>query len=148
MNLERYPYFAKNDFLDYEFYSEGPKGRIKKAVRFTKINNIEPVFYNLGCGDVSDQTDTIDDSTISNNDDRDIVFATVAKTVIDFTNIHGNHYIFATGSTVARTRLYQMGLSKLWDEISIDFVVLGFRKGDWEPFQKNVNYESFLVKRK
>jgi hypothetical protein len=148
MNLERYPYLAKNDFQDYEFYSDGPNGRIKKAVRFTKINDDEPVFYNLGFGDISEETDVIDDSIVSNNNDRDIVLGTVAKTIIDFTNIHGNHYIFATGSTRARTRLYQMGISRLWNEISIDFEVLGFKDGDWELFQKNVNYEAFLVKRK
>ena len=148
MNLERYPYLVKNDFQDYEFYSEGPNGRIKKAVRFTKITDEEPAFYNLGFGDVSEETDVIDDSIVSNNHDRDMVLATVAKTVIDFTSIHGNHYIFATGSTPARTRLYQMGIAGLWDEISLDFEVLGFRSGGWEPFARNVNYDAFLVKRK
>ncbi|GAA3975559.1 DUF6934 family protein [Mucilaginibacter dorajii] len=148
MNLKSYPCLIKNDYLDYEFYSEGPNGRIKKAVRFTRMTHEEPIFYNLGFGDVSQETDLIDDNIVSNNDDRDIVLATVAKTVIDFTNIHGNHYVFATGSTSSRTRLYQMGISGLWEEISKDFKVLGFVKGDWQPFQKNVNYEAFLVKRK
>lgn len=148
MNLEHYNYFASSDFKDYEFYSEGPKGRIKKAIRFTKINNEEPVLYNLGFGDISEETDNIDDTIVSNNDDRDIVLATVAKTVIDFTNIYGNHYIFAIGSTTARTRLYQMGISGLWNEISIDFEIHGFKSGSWHPFEKGVNYEAFLVKRK
>ncbi|SHN30493.1 DUF6934 family protein [Mucilaginibacter sp. OK098] len=148
MNLERYPYLVKNNFHDYEFYSEGPNGRIKKAVRFTKINDEEPIFYNLGFGDVSEKTDAIDDSIVSNNNDRDIVLATVAKTVIDFTNIHGNHYVFATGSTPARTRLNQISISGLFNEISIDFEVLGFKDGNWQPFKKNANYEAFLVKRK
>ena len=30
MNLERYRYSNSNDFQDFEFYSDGPKGRIKK----------------------------------------------------------------------------------------------------------------------
>lgn len=41
-----------------------------------------------------------------------------------------------------------MGISRLLDEISIDFLVLGFIDGDWEDFRHNVNYEAFLVKRK
>jgi hypothetical protein len=148
MNLERYPYFAKNDYHDFEFYSEGPNGRIKKAVRFLKIVDEDPAFYNLAFGDVSDETDAIDDSIVSNNNDRDMVLATVAKTVIDFTNIHGNHYVFATGSTPARTRLYQISISALLNEISKDFEVMGFKDSRWESFKKNVNYEAFLVKRK
>jgi hypothetical protein len=148
MNLERYDYFASNDFRDYEFYSEGPNGKIRKAVRFTKINKEEPVFYNLGFGDISEETDSIDDRIVSNNNDRDLVLATVAKTVVDFTNIYGNHYIFAIGSTPARTRLYQMGISKLWHEIKTDFEVLGFKNAVWSPFEKNVNYEAFLVRKK
>jgi len=54
MNLEHYTYFASNDFKDCEFYSEGPKGRIRKAVRFTKISDEGPAFYNLGFGDISE----------------------------------------------------------------------------------------------
>ena len=41
-----------------------------------------------------------------------------------------------------------MGISGLWDEISIDFEVQGFKNGSWLPFEKGVNYEAFLVKRK
>jgi hypothetical protein len=148
MNLEHYTYFASNDFKDYEFYSEGPKGRIRKAIRFTKVNDEGYVFYNLGFGDISEEIDIIDVTIVSDNNDRDIVLATVAKAVIDFTNIHGNHYIFATGSTAVRTRLYQMSIAGLWDEIRMDFEVFGFKNGTWYPFEKNVNYEAFLVKRK
>ncbi|HEY9197312.1 MAG TPA: hypothetical protein VIM77_13640 [Mucilaginibacter sp.] len=148
MNLDRYPYLIKNDHLDYEFYSEGPNGRIKKAVRFTRINDEEPIVYNLGFGDVSEETDAIDDNIVSNNNDRDIVLATVARTVVDFTNIYGNPYVFAMGSTAVRTRLYQIGISRLWDEINVDFEIYGFANDEWQPFQKNVNYDAFLVKRK
>jgi hypothetical protein len=86
--------------------------------------NNEPIIYNLAFGDIPDGTDMIDDAVVSNNDDRDMILATVANTIFDFTNNYGKHYIFATGSTPARTRLYQMGISSLWNEISIDFAVL------------------------
>lgn len=147
MNLARYPYLANNNFNNYEFYSDGPKGRIKKGVRFSLMNN-EPMIYNLAFGDITEGTDLIDDAVVSNNNDRDMVLATVANTIFDFSNNYGNHYIFATGSTPARTRLYQMGITSLWNEISIDFAVLGFKDGSWQAFQSNINYEAFLVKRK
>ena len=148
MNLQRYEYFVKNNFSDFEFFSEGPNGRIKKAVRFTKLTEEEPFLYNLGFGDVSETTGDIDDTARRNNNDRDMVLATVARTVIDFTNAHGNPYILAIGITPVRTRLYQMGISKLWSEISVDFIVQGYVDGNWRPFERDVNYEAFLVKRK
>jgi len=147
MKLERYPYFASNDFKNYIFYSNGPKGQIKKGVRFSKMNN-NPIMYNLAFGDIAEGTDVIDDMAVSNNNDRDLVLATVANTIFDFTNNYGNHYIFAIGSTSVRTRLYQMGIVGLWNEISIDFDVYGFKDGSWHTFQENVNYKAFLVKRK
>ncbi len=147
MNLERYVYFADNNYKNYEFYSIGPKGQIKKGVRFSKIND-DPVIYNLAFGDISAETDRIDDAVISNNHDRDLVLATVANTIFDFTNHYGNHYIYATGSTTPRTRLYQIGIAGLSTEINKDFEVYGFVNGKWQIFQKNVNYEAFLVKRK
>jgi hypothetical protein len=146
MNLERYPYFTC-DFKDYVFFSEGPKGRIKKVVRFTKIRD-NPDVYNLGFGDEHQNTGKLDSRVVTNNEDRDIVLATVAITVIEFSNHYGKHYIYIEGSTPARTRLYQIGMSAFLDEISIDFDILGSKNGALFKFQKNVNYDSFLVKRK
>ncbi len=148
MNLEHYIYFSNNDFQDYEFYSEGPKGKIKKVVRFTKIPGQEPPAYNLGFGDTSEDTSVIDDSVVTNNEDRDMVLATVANTIIDFTDHYGNYYIYAAGSTPSRTRLYQMGIAGLWEEIGLYFEVYGLKEDNWHQFQRNVNYDAFLVKRK
>ena len=88
--------------------------------------NIEPIIYDLAFGDIPDGTDMIDDAVVSNNNDWDMVLAPVANTIFDFSNNYGNHYIFATDSAPARTRLYQMGITGLWNEISVDFIVLGF----------------------
>jgi len=52
-------------------------------------------------------------------------------------------------STIARTRLYQMGIAGLWEQISKDFDVYGLKGGSWHAFEPNtINYEAFLVKRK
>ena len=80
--------------------------------------------------------------------DRDVVLATVANTINDFSDRYGNQFIYAKGSTPARTRLYQMGISNLKDDISTDFDIYGIIGGVAHPFKKNVNYEGFLVKRK
>lgn len=149
MNLERYPYINSNDYQDYEFYSEGPKGRIKKIVMFTKIPDSEPPIYNLGFGDHDPNSGETDDVVVSNNEDRDIVLATVANTIVEFCNHYGNHFIYAKGSTAGRTRLYQMGIAGLWQEISEDFDVYGLKNDVWHRFEPNsINYEAFLVKRK
>jgi hypothetical protein len=147
MNLERYTYFTNSDFKDYEFYSDGPKGKIKKVVTFTKVQD-GPVIYNLAFGDENPETGFVSDSVITNNEDRDIVLATVANTINEFSDHYGNHFIYAKGSTPARTRLYQMGISKLWEEISTDFDLYGLKDDAFHEFQRNVNYEAFLVKRK
>jgi hypothetical protein len=61
MNLERYPYNNSNDFQDSEFYSDGPKGRLKKIIMFTKIPDSGPSIYNLGFGDQDPYTGETDD---------------------------------------------------------------------------------------
>ena len=147
MNLPHYSYFTRNNYQDYEFYSEGPMGRVKKVVMFAKMQN-DPLIYNLAFGDEDPDTGIVSDLAITDNKDTKIVLATVANTINDFCGRYGNHYIFATGSTATRTRLYQIGIASVLDEISIDFEILGSKNGVLHAFQKNVNYDSFLVKRK
>jgi hypothetical protein len=91
MNLERYEYFDSNDYYDYEFYSEEPKGRIRKLVTFAKIPDTEPSVYNLAFGDQHTGSGELDDIAVSNNKDRDIVLSTVANTIGTFCDHHGNH---------------------------------------------------------
>ena len=114
---------------------------------FSKMQD-DPLVYNLAFGDEDPDTGIVSDLVITDNKDTKIVLATVANTINDFCDRYGNHYIFAIGSTTARTRLYQIGISSLLDEISIDFEILGSKNGVLHAFQKNVNYDSFLVKRK
>ena len=57
-------------------------------------------------------------------------------------------YVYITGSNEARTRLYRMGISKYFGEISEDFEVRGLQNNAWKPFKPNGNYKAFLVNRK
>jgi hypothetical protein len=147
MHLEQYDYYADDSFKIYEFYSKGPSGSIKKVVLFTKVYN-NPVVYNLAFGDEDPQSGQISDTVISDNKDKEKILATVANTINDFCDHFGNHFIYASGSTPARTRLYQISISNLLDEISVQFDVYGIKNDIPYKFQKNVNYEGFLVKRK
>ncbi len=146
MNLDRYPFFT-NDYQDYEFFSEGPKGRIKKVVKFMKAQD-DPIIFNLAFGDEDPLTGNVSDVVITDNKDRDVVLATVANTVNSFCDHFGNHYIYVEGSTTARTRLYQMSISKILKEVSTDFDLYGLKNDELYTFKLNVNYDAFLVKRK
>jgi hypothetical protein len=146
MKYPKYDYSTEDQLLYYEFVSEGPKGRIKKVVEFSKTT-VEGV-YNLAFGDLDETTRQIDDKTITNNGDSFKVLATVASTVYAFTSKYPDIWVFATGSTIVRTRLYRMGLTNNLAEISVDFNVYGLKNYIWEEFLTGEDYEAFMVKRK
>jgi len=132
--------------MTFEFISEGSKGLIHKLVRY-QSTNLKDV-YNLAFGDKDHTTGDIDDTIISNNGDSEKVLATVIATVYAFTDKYPNTWVYATGSTKSRTRLYRMGITKFISEAKDDFEILGERNDDWEKFRKNIDYEGFLVRRK
>ena len=146
MNLSKYPLASSDKMMTFEFISEGPKGLIHKLVRF-QPTNLKGI-YNLAFGDKDLTTGEIDDMVISNNEDSEKVLATVVATVYAFTAKYPDTWIYATGSTKSRTRLYRMGITRFLSEVYEDFEVLGERNGDWEAFRRDVEYESFLVRRK
>jgi hypothetical protein len=145
MKYARYPVIASKEDHTYEFFSEGPSGRIRKIVFYEKIGDD---LFNLGFGDWNSERQKVDDSIRSNNGDRDKVLATVAFTALDFTDEFPAALIFVEGSTSARTRLYQIGISNNLLEINENFEVQGYQSEHWEPFRQGRNYESFLIRRK
>jgi len=149
MNLDSYDYEIDESFQTYEFVSAGPKGKITKVVAYTEFGTVNgEVAYNLGFGDVNQQTGVISDMVISDNGDSMQVLATVAQTIVEFSAHFGKHWIRVKGSTPARTRLYQIGVSAIWDEIKDDFELYGLKNEEYREFRKNVNYEAFLVRKK
>ena len=147
MNLPRYDYTPSENFTDYEFYSNGPNGQIKKIITFSLVQEQPVIVYNLAFGDVDENGD-INDAVTSNNEDRDKVLATVAHSIHDFCNQHGNHFIYVKGSNPARTRLYQMSVARNLEEITKEFEIRGLTDNGWQAFVKNVNYNAFLTNRK
>ena len=77
MNLERYGYLRGRTYKEYNFYSEGPKGRIRKVVRFLLISDPFSQKYNLLLGDWSEELNDIDDTSITNNGDTEKILATM-----------------------------------------------------------------------
>jgi hypothetical protein len=41
-----------------------------------------------------------------------------------------------------------MGITKYLNEISKDFYIYGLRNDGWESFEKEIEYDAFLAKRK
>ncbi|MBU0766104.1 MAG: hypothetical protein KJ607_14875 [Bacteroidetes bacterium] len=146
MKLPRYQLKSSDTLWTFEFISEGPRGKIHKIIQYTETN-LKDV-YNLAFGDKDRKTGKIDDMIISNNSDSEKVLATVIASVYAFTDKYPDSYIYATGSTTARTRLYRMGISKYLDEVRQDFEIYGEINDAWEYYKKDIDYLSFLIKRK
>ena len=146
MNLPRYEYATEGDYKLFKFTSEGPKGSIAKLVVYTETNK-ENV-YNLAFGDYDEETETVDDKSITDNKDSRKVLATVASTLYVFTEKYADAWVYATGSNHARTRLYRMGITLNLEEILEDFEVFGLKENVWYEFEKGIDYEAFLVKRR
>lgn len=146
MNLERYPLKSDASLFVFEFISIGPKGSIPKIVKCSETNL--KGLYNLGFGDEDVTTGNLNDLSISNNGDSMKVLATVVATVYAFTDKYPGVFVYATGSTKSRTRLYRIGISKHLDEITKDFHLYGLINSEWESFEREIEYEAFLAKRK
>lgn len=149
MLREKYSYAANEDGASFTFESTGPKGVIKKVIRYEKVASWADLsVYNLGFGDWSDELNDFDDSATSNNDDRDKVLATVASTVLEFTEKNGPLVVAAEGVTPARTRLYQMAIRANLVEVEKYFLIYGMYQGIPYPFEPGINYQSFFVMKK
>ena len=146
MKYDTYKIETSGSLLKFEFHSDGPNGKIKKQIAFKPFED-KPEVFNLGFGDV-DARGEINDTVISNNSDSQKVLATVALAVYKFYERHADSWVFATGTTKSRTRLYRIGIANNLDEIRNDFYVFGFIEKVWEPFEAGKNYKAFLIKKK
>jgi hypothetical protein len=146
MNLPKYPLLVGDNLMTFQFISEGPKGRIVKFVQFSQAS-LKGV-YNLALVDKDESTGLTDDKVVSNNGDSEKILATVVATVYAFTDKYPDAFVYATGSTKSRTRLYRIGISKHITEIKTDFEIYGELSDRWENFRKGIDYNGFLVRRK
>jgi hypothetical protein len=147
MFLERYEYKKGYQSNQFYFYSDGPKGRIRKAVAYMFLGKQDGVsYYNVGFGDFDSASRMIRDMTVSDNKDRDKVLSTVAATAIEFTR-NKNCRLIVAGSTPSRTRLYQIKIAIHFDAISELFDIQGRTETGWEKFKKDKDYQRFMFQR-
>lgn len=146
MRQPKYLLKAEKDLTIFEFVSIGPKGRITKLVTFTETNL--KGFFNLAFGDKDDESGKINDIVVTNNQDTEKVLATVVSAVFAFTDKYPEAWVYATGSTNARTRLYRMGINKHINEVEEVFHIFGELDQKWVPFESGIEFEGYAVKRK
>jgi hypothetical protein len=146
MKVEKYHLKSGSEFTRFEFVSEGSKGAIRKLIEFQPTNNSK--VYNLAFGDFNSTNQQIDDLSVSNNGDTEKVLGTVVAALYVFLNKHPDVYVYATGSTKARTRLYRMGITKFYNQIEKDFHLYGQTGDNFVEFELGIEYDGFLVELK
>ena len=150
MRYEKYTDIkVSSDRKEFQFESEGPKGKIKKIVQFVQTQNKN--IFNLAFGNWN-KDGTIDDEATNDNKHRNKILATIAAIIYEFSSMHPNKMIFFCGTTKERTRLYRMALTINLEELKKDFYIYGVLKGidtfELLPFSKGVDYFGFIIKRK
>ncbi|MGI4022461.1 MAG: DUF6934 family protein [Janthinobacterium lividum] len=146
MKLDRYELKAGRNLTTFEFLSEGQKGKIIKVIQFQRMNL--PNLYNLAFGDKNPETGDLDDKVVTDNGDSEKVLATVVAAIYAFADQYPDVWVYATGSTEARTRLYRMGINKYFDIAEADFEIMGEQQNEWEWYEKGKDYQAFAVRRK
>lgn len=144
MNSPTYLLSNDDENFSYTFFSEGRNGIVAKGVLFQLVDS-RTCHYNLAFGDIVSADGDFDDYAISDNQDTEKILATVAHAVHDFMQKMPNARVMAEGSTPERTRLYQIKISKHFDDISRLYNVFGFISDQWQPFEKQTRYEAFLI---
>lgn len=146
MNIENYHLIPNNASTRFEFMSIGSRGMINKVIEFQPSSI--PSVFNLAFGDKFSNDNVFDDLAVSNNGDTQKVLGTVIAALNIFFDVHPNAIVYATGSTPARTRLYQIGINKFYEEAIKDFYLYGQIDDKLYMFEKGKNYDGFIVKRK
>jgi len=122
---------------------------IKKVVKFTPIDTKKFTCFNLGLGDWDESQQMVDDSIISNNQDTEKVFASVADIIFQFTDRNPNAIIYVEGNSESRVRLYQIKINKYLNEVIAHFELFGLLKNlDLESYSAGNKYLGFVGKRK
>jgi hypothetical protein len=146
MKIDKYALRSEGSFTVFEFISVGPKGAVRKLIHFQKAN--EPGLYNLAFGDKNHETGELDDLVKTNNGDSEKVLATVVAALYAFFSKHPEALVYATGSTISRTRLYRRGITKYYNEMAADIQLFGEIGDEFHVFEIGKDYTGFLVQRK
>ncbi|GHV45710.1 hypothetical protein FACS1894180_8450 [Bacteroidia bacterium] len=141
--MQRYEIIPLNDY-DYCFFSKGVKTIIEKRVAFRPSDL--PNYFRLSFGDFINGY--IEEDITTNNNDTELVIATVAWCVICFTQKSKDIRVKFSGITKARTRLFSIWISKNSDELLKYLHIYGYINNKCEKFRSNIRYNSFLISAK
>ena len=129
----------------FQFQSIGKRGVFEKVIFFTPLT-IDT--YNLSLVDYDTATEQYDDLSVTDNGDMPEVLVTVISTIYQFLASNPGKKIYFEGSTRARTRLYQIAISKIYYPEQGDLLINGLQDGQWFPFEPNINFDGFLAEKK
>ena len=143
MNYPYYDYEFSPDGLRFEFDSISDRKTIRKIIQYTPLP-MNPSIYNLGFGDLK-ENGTIDDLVVSNNNDMEMVLATIVQTMLTFFELMPEKTVIILGSTQSRTRLYQIVIAKFMAEAEPVLKIRGIWNGEIEAFVAHKQYDAFLI---
>ena len=146
MQVERYQLKTEEELTRFEFISEGPKGAVRKLIEFQRT--FDEDVHNLAFGDKHAEADSLNDLAVTDNGDTEKVLATVVAAVYAFLEHRPTAYVYAEGSTKARTRLYRMGINRFQEDMRRDFFLYGRIGENFVDFEPGTEYEGFLAQRK
>jgi hypothetical protein len=145
-DYEQYPIkTSKLDLTEFDFISIGKRGAIHKRVIFAEIDTN---FFNLALVDVDPVSGETDDLSVSDNGDSVKILATVIAIISEFLGQYPNASIYFSGSTLARTRLYRIGISTNFAYFAEYYLIFGVKNGLESSFQINTDYDAFVVRKK
>jgi|SRR5882724_4332357 len=148
MKYDSYPSaYIADDLSVFEFVSRGRKGEIRKRIVFAPTSFT--AVYNLAFGRIT-KDNTLDDLSITDNQDRNKILATVGRAVDIYTRQYPARWIYFSGSTKERTRLYRMAISINLDELMLNYEIYAESPDEEKviPFIKGMEINAFLIRRR
>lgn len=142
MDKPSYPFKGLENGHRFEFESVSSKKIIRKAIEFREIET--PNLYNLALVDVKEDG-TFDDMSVSDNGDMETIISTVIKTIQVFLTFQPEAKVLFMGSSPSRTRLYRGIISKYLGQAELFYIIHGISNWVNEPFQRDKNYDAFLI---
>lgn len=141
MNQPFYQFTSSLEAIRFEFDSIG-KQIIPKVVIFNTKDL--PGIYSLTLANLLPDG-SLDDMTVSDNGDMEMILSTVFQCVQLFLDRYPKAIVAFSGSSVSRTRLYQIAIARELQEATNRFNIWGLTQDAVEPFQRNKAYEGFLI---
>jgi hypothetical protein len=143
MDKKAYPFKVLDDGYVFEFESISQQKVVKKIVEFSEFEDVENLF-NLALFDVSDDG-SFSDISVSDNGDMENILSTVIQTIQVFLALHPKAKVLFMGSTKSRNRLYRAVIAKYFHATERIYEIHGISDWQNEPFQKNKDYDAFMI---